>query len=120
MAFIAVPSGLFSKSAESALGKQGLLRSGVALCFNCPQNSVQCWLPWNPFLSSVVLLTDYSSMGAVGFIVNKGFSHDDVSKSIPENVKPFRLGYGGPVSTRRGGGWAVLHNGGADCVARVM
>lgn len=79
------------------------LRSGVALCFR-PRSSLDD-VPWNPFTTSVVLLTDYSSLGAKGFIVNKELSHDKIS--LPQHLQGMSTGYGGPVP----GGWVVIHSG---------
>lgn len=103
-----------SRSSPASSGSE--LRPGIALCF-LPADSIleRSILPSNPFAESVVLLTDYSRHGAVGFIVNKGLG--DVPP--PLLLAHFSRGYGGPVQTRRGEGWAVLHAANVSGARRV-
>lgn len=87
------------------------LRPGVALC----HLSGRLAYIGNPFFMSVVLLTDYSQMGAVGFIVNKPFdSSTQAPPGQPIELRNMTAGYGGPVRTSRGAGWAVVHAGGSN------
>lgn len=86
------------------------LRPGVALCFRGLDH-----LGRNPFASSVVLITEYSKHGAVGYIVNKGLDsfppHYRAVASPPE-FGDVAQRYGGPVPIAVGGGWEVLHTDG--------
>jgi len=99
----------FSSQPAASLSE---LHAGVALCYRHTGSIIErSGVFWDPFQSSVVLITDYSQHGAVGLIVNKDLHTDKTAVSSPAPpLAMLRSGFGGPVRTKRGGGWAVLHS----------
>lgn len=90
------------------------LHPGVALCFRAGSS-----LSAGPFAESVVLLTSYSSLGALGYIINKPLrpSDEDIEalRGSDPRLLPFleqslepgmgtQVGYGGPVTKS----WQVI------------